>query len=72
MHLRPLVVTSPLTANPPCGPDFFGVTGQQKLDGVHNLAVSWFFPSLRALATFTATRRVGSWILKISNGVNTP
>jgi hypothetical protein len=48
----------------PCGPEFFGVTGQQKLDGVHNLAISRFSPSLRALTTFTATRRVGSWIKK--------
>ena len=48
----------------PAAPNFSGSQGQQKLDGVHNQAVSRFFPSLRTLTTFTATRRVGSRIKK--------
>ena len=73
MHSKPLAVTLARDCrSQPCGPEFFGATGRQKPDGVRNLAVSRFFPSLRALTTFTVTRRVGSWIKKISYGVNTP
>ncbi len=74
MHSRPLVVTLAFELPiPALRPRVFRGHGATRFDGIHNLAVSLFFPLFfpyrRALTAFTATRRVANRSKRISDDI---
>ncbi len=51
--------------------EFFSVTGQPKLNGLHKLPATRFI-LIRVRTIRTATRRFGNWIQDIFDEVSTP